>query len=189
MKSKIFLIIVLSTLYIFRLWQMSGCQSFNSFHLNPLTVKIAVESQRLIDDNTDKITPRIFHNKITTGVFENAKNLQTIFNPSFLVSVVNPAGLFIIVYLLINIPRVKSTFFPVHLAYIFISALFMTLINPKVGFYNFALALYTFSFWIIKFIEKRLALKILLLVLIIFSFWYYFLDWQMKTICNEIFFS
>lgn len=189
MKTKVLLILALTLLYGFRVWQMTGCQSFNSFRINPLTVKIAVESQRLIDTQSDAITPRIYHNKITTGIFENAKNFLAIFNLNLLIAILGPAGLFATIYLLANIKKGKNPLIWLHVVYIFLSSLALTIFDPKVGFYNFALSLYTFSFWLVFLPVKKTYVKIFLLILIIISFWYYSLDWQMKTICNEIFFS
>lgn len=189
MRKKIFIISALIVLFTFRVWQTSGCKSFNSFHINPLTVKIAIESQRLIDDKPNNVLSKFFHNKITTGIFENSKNLTEVFNPVLLISILSPIGVFLSVNIFTNFNRIKSRLFYLHVVYIFISSVLLTLINPKIAMYNFMLSFYTFTLWSVKLTSKSIKPVIFFLILLIISFWYYSLDWQMKSICNEIFFN
>jgi hypothetical protein len=154
-----------------------------------LTVKIAVESQRLIDNRPNSFSSKFFHNKITTGIFENSKNYISIFNPVLIISIVGPLGVFLLFNIFLNIKKITNVLFYIHLAYVFISSVLLVLTSPKIGFYNFAFSLYTFTFWSIKFVSKKTLLIIIFLMLLVISFWYYSLDWQMKPICNEIFFN
>lgn len=189
MKTKIFTISALILLFSFRIWQTSGCISFNSFHINPLTVKIAIESQRLTDDKPNDLTSKFFHNKISTGIFENSKNLITVSSPVLLISILSPIGIFLSIFIFANLKKIKSPLFYLHIAYILISSILLTLTSPKIAMYNFALSLYTFTFWSVKLTSGRIKPVIIFIILIIISFWYYSLDWQIKSICNEIFFN
>lgn len=114
---------------------------------------------------------------------------MAIFNPVLIISTIGPLGMFLIFNIFLNIKKIKNNLFYIHLAYVFTSSVLLVLINPKIGFYNFAFSLYTFTFWSIKFVSKKTLLIIIFLILIVISFWYYSLDWQMKLICNEIFFN
>lgn len=100
-----------------------------------------------------------------------------------------PVGIFLIIIILVNFNKIKSPLIYLHMAYIFISSILLTIINPKIGMYNFAFSLYSLVFWPVKLINKRTNLKMAFLILIVVSFLYYSLDWQMKPICNEIFFN
>lgn len=176
-------------MFSFRTWQTSGCISLNSFHINPLTVKIAIESQRLTDDKSNDLTSKFFHNKISTGIFEKSKNLITVFNPVLIISILSPIGVFLFINIFANLKKIKSPLIYLHIAYIFISSILLTLINPKIAMYNFALSLYTFTFWSVKLASGRIKPIIIFIILIIISFWYYSIDWQMKPVCNKIFFN
>lgn len=176
-------------MYSFRIWQSSGCLNINNFRINPLTVKIAIESQRLTDDKPNSFSSKFFHNKLTTGIFENSKNYISIFNPVLIISIIGPLGFFLLLTILINFKKITNNFFYIHLAFVCISSVLLVLISPKIGFYNFAVSLYTFTFWSLKFISNRNILLLIAIILALISFWYYSLDWQMKLICNEIFFN
>lgn len=189
MKTKIFILSTLILIFSFRIWQTTGCLSFNSFHINPLTVKIAIESQRLTDDKPNDLTSKFFHNKITTGIFENSKNLSTVFNPVLLISILSPIGIFLFIFIFANFKKFNRLLFYLHIAYILTSSVLLTLINPKIAMYNFALSLYTFTFWSAKLTSGRITPIIIFTILIIVSILYYSLDWQMKSICNEVFFN
>lgn len=176
-------------MFSFRTWQTSGCTSFNSFHINPLTVKIAVESQRQVDNEPGSVKSKFFHNKLATGIFENSKNLVAVFNPALIISILSPAGIFMGILTVVNFHKIKNPYLNLHVVYILISSVLLTLINPKIGIYNFMFSLCLFTFWSAKIISKLKPLVIFFLILIITSFWYYSLDWQMKPICNSIFFN
>lgn len=189
MSLKVTLALILIALFAFRLWQTTGCKNFNSFRLNPLAIKINVESQRNIDQKSSNLISKIFHNKVSTGLFEETKNYLSLFNPNLIISLVGPIGLISLILAIIRGLNKRNRAIFASLAYVFLSAFLATKLDPKQGILNFAFSLYLFCFWAISAFSASFKMMAVFIFLAIFSFWYFSFDWQMPLICNEIFFN
>lgn len=190
MKTKIFFIIVFAFVFGFRLWQTTGCQNFSNFYFNPLIIKIHVEEQRSLDLNINDASSRFFHNKASVGFFEFTKSYASVFNARHLLELLGPLGLVLIFLAIHNIFKKKKIVGFVHLTFILVCALLTILpINPKASFLLFALFLYSLLFWSIDFFIKNKKLTLFIIILIPITFWYFSFNWQMATVCNEIFFN
>src|SRR3989344_4368982 len=106
-KNKFIFILALVALFSFRIWQTTGCKQFKGFLLNPIDIKIAVESQVLEDRNLQRPISRFFHNKISAGVFEVAKSYTATIDTRFLISFLGPIGLLSVIIAVVKV--VKST--------------------------------------------------------------------------------
>lgn len=164
---------------------------FNGFYFNPLSVKINVESQISLDPPSQKAISKIFHNKIVTFPFEVLKSFAKTIDPGFLLGILGPAGFLLLILAPFEIFRGKKRKLgTIHLTLV-LAALIFSLgpISPKIAFWVISLSLYTFSFWGISAAVKNKYVSFLFVVLIFYSLWYFAINWQMPTLCNEIFFN
>lgn len=189
-KIKIFFIIVLVSLFSFRIWQTTGCKKFLSFYFNPLSIKVSVETNVNTDLGVDRNISRFFHNKATVGIFEFSKSLALTFRLRLLVEFLGPLGLILAIFALLAVFREKKYLVKFHFILILIVSFIATFIlSPKSSFFLLAISWYSFSLWGIElFIKSRLT-KTVFILLAILSFWYFLFSWQMNSICNEIFFN
>ena len=181
--------ILLIFLYGFRLWQTTGCRHFSGFYFNPDSIKINVETNSGLDINQDKTTARIFHNKLSAGTFELTKSYLATFDSRLILAILGPLG---VVLVLRSAVALTSSNLPVALHLLTIpltSALALTAIGPRLSFYLAASVWYSFSFWGLAYFAKTSLRFGLFLILMIATIWYFFFNWQMPAICNEIAFN
>lgn len=178
---------MLITVFLFRLWQTTGCQHFRGFYFNPLAIKINVESQTNLDDQ--RTIAKIFHNKVIVAPIEISKSFAQVIDPKVLLDLLGPAGLVFFMLALAQIAKTKNKLGFVHLTVVLIAAfLSLTAIAPKTAFFALSLSFYSFSLWGTRFkVSKHLSL--ILLGLIFLNLWYFAINWQMPSICDEIFFN
>ncbi|MBI2599054.1 hypothetical protein HYW40_02455 [Candidatus Curtissbacteria bacterium] len=186
-KIKKITAFLLITVFLFRLWQTTGCQHFRGFYFNPLAIKINVESQRDLD--SQRLVARIFHNKVIVAPIEISKSFAKVIDPQVLLDLLGPAGLVFLILALAQITKTRNRFGFTHLTVVLIAVFFsLTVVSPQTSFFAVALSLYSFSLWGIKFkVSKYLSL--LLIVLIFLNLWYFAINWQMPALCDEIFFN
>lgn len=177
-------------MFVFRLWQTTGCKTFISHYFDPIYLKINTEGQRGLDRDLDKIQSKFFHNKATAALFETPKSYLTYFEPAFLLEVLSPLGLLL---LMLSIKRgisKKDKKILAHFLLILASvALSISAYSPKNSFYVLSIILYTFTLWSVPYLAKSKIYVVLFLVLFAVSLMYFGYTWQLKTICNEIFFN
>ena len=188
-KNKFIFILALVALFSFRIWQTTGCKQFKGFLLNPIDIKIAVESQVLEDRNLQRPISRFFHNKISTGIFEVAKFYAATIDTRFLISFLGPIGLLSVIIAVVKVVKSSKTRDKLWLSPFLISLILISSANPKSSFYLIAIAWYLLSTQGISFFTKSNILKIIFTLLVPVTFWYFSFDWQMNSICNEIFFN
>ena len=189
-KIKIFFIIILVSLFVFRIWQTTGCKKFLSFYFNPLSIKVSVESNVNTDLGMDRNISRFFHNKATVGIFEFSKSFASTFQPRVLLEFLGPAGLILAIAAFLEVFKQKKYLRKFHFAVILIASFIaISTLNSKVSFFLLAISWYSFSLWGIDFFTKTKTAKIAFIILAVISFWYFIFDWQINTICNEIFFN
>lgn len=189
-KIKILFIIVLVSLFSFRIWQTTGCKKFLSFYFNPISIKISVETDVNTDLGVDRNISRFFHNKVTGGIFEFSKSLAMTFQPRLLVEFLGPLGLILVVTAFLEVFKKRQHLVKFHFILILIASFIAIFtLSPKASFFVLAISWYSFSLWGIElFIKSRLT-KTVFIILAVLSFWYFIFGWQMNTICNEIFFN
>ena len=177
-------------LFAFRIWQSSGCKSYAGFYFNPIAVRINVEEQRNLDKSTNRTLSKFFHNKASAFFWEVSKSYIFTTNPRFLLEILGPLGLFLAIASFANIVKTPKSKSALLLALIAISSLLLILpIDPKKTFYITAISWYIFSLLSASSFSKSSKLTGLFLLLLFLSFWYFAFSWQMKAICNEIFFN
>jgi len=176
-------------LYSFRLWQTTGCLHFAGFYFNPLSIKIDVE-QELSLDQPERRMGRVFHNKVIAAPFAISKSYAKVLDPKFLLDLMGLAGVLLLVLAITRIveTRNKKGFFHITLQaiLIFIS---LTHISPKTAFWLMSLGFYSLSLWGIRSVSKNKLIPFLFIILILLSLWYFAFNWQMRSICDEIFFN
>lgn len=187
MKSKtIILLIIVISLFAFRIWQTTGCRQFAGFYFNPISIKINVEEQTGLDGN--KTLARVFHNKITSGVWELSKAYTGTFESRRLLSILGPLGLILVIASAFGMTKVRKLL--THLAIVLASQLILLLsVPPKISYYISALAWYSFAIWGVGILTKTTTRRVVFIALALATFWYFSFDWQMPAICHEIFFN
>ena len=180
---------VLICLSSFRLWKTTGCKQFTSFYFNPISVKISVESQRTLDNQSFLAVSRIFHNKLNTTPFELTKAIAQALTPRFLIEILGPLGFMLTILAVLRIIKEKHKRALLHLLLV-ISASILAVLpgNPKNFFLIISLTWFSVTFWGLQFFSNTNKL-LLYFFLILLTFWYFNLSWQMPAICNEIFFN
>ena len=187
-KFRVLLVILVITVFAFRLWQTTGCKKFTDFHFQPISVKADVESAINVDSG-GKIVPRFFHNKITYGLFDFSKTYFLTLQPSYLLELLGPVGLVLSVLAVPKAVYFKSKILLFNLFMILLFSLFLiSSFNPKIAFYLLALSWYAFSINSLEKVTKK-NLLIFILILIPVTFLYYLYTWRMHLICNEILFN
>lgn len=189
-KIKILFIIVLVSLFSFRIWQTTGCKKFLSFYFNPISIKISVETDVNTDLGVDRNISRFFHNKVTGGIFGLSESLALTFQPRLLVEFLGPLSLILVVIAFLEVFKKRQYLVKFHFA-IVLTASFIAIstLNSKISFFLLAMSWYSFSLWGLVFFMKTKLVKIAFIFLAVLSFWYFIFGWQMNTICNEIFFN
>lgn len=182
-------ITVLVAVFSFRLWQTTGCKQFFSFYFNPDSIKIAVESQILEDRSLKRPVSRFFHNKISTGIFEIAKSYSATIDVRFLIAFLGPLGLLLVIIAVAKVVKSPKTRDKLWLLPFLISLILTSSANPKNSFYLTAISWYFLSFQGVSFFTKSNILKIIFILLIPATLLYFSFNWQMSSICNEIFFN
>src|SRR3989344_3324808 len=126
-KFRVLLVILVITVFAFRLWQTTGCKKFTDFHFQPISVKADVESAINVDSG-GKIVPRFFHNKITYGLFDFSKTYFLTLQPSYLLELLGPVGLVLSVLAGPKAVYFKSKILLVNLFMILLFSLFLIII-------------------------------------------------------------
>src|SRR3972149_11435702 len=85
--TKLLVVILVILIFLFRIWQSSGCREFSGFLFNPLSIKINVESQVASDFSLDRNISRFFHNKLTAGIFELTTSFTSTFDSPYLLQI------------------------------------------------------------------------------------------------------
>src|SRR3990167_727894 len=170
--TKLLVVILVILIFLFRIWQSSGCREFSGFLFNPLSIKINVESQVALDFSLNRNISRFFHNKVTVGVFELTKSLISTFDTRFLLEILGPLGLALVIFGLILLVAIFAIFSK----------------NPKVSFYVLAFSWYSFAIRGLDYFWLNAKSLMILITLFFLTFWYFTFSWQMPTICKEIFF-
>lgn len=187
-KTKFIFAFLLIGIFSFRFWQTSGCKNFRNFHLNPLEVKISVESQRTFDP-TNNLAAKLFHNKIADGFFITSQNYFQAFEPNLLISIVGFVGVFCMILMLTKIFRKTTLFAYLAAFYILVSSLALTVFDQRVSLYNFAVSLYLFSFTAIFYSKITLRFALIFIFLLILTILQFLYSWQLPQLCNEISFN
>ena len=187
--TKLLVVILVILIFLFRIWQSSGCREFSGFLFNPLSIKINVESQVALDFSLNRNISRFFHNKVTVGVFELTKSLISTFDTRFLLEILGPLGLTLVILVLVRIVREKKITEIAHFGLILVVAIFAIFSkNPKVSFYVLAFSWYSFAVRGVNYFWLNARSLMILIILFYLSFWYFIFSWQMPSICKEIFF-
>ena len=175
-------------IFAFRLWQTSGCKDFRNFHLNPLEVKITVESQRTFDSSSG-LAARIFHNKIIDGFFITSQNYFQAFEANLLISTAGLVGIFCMIWWMAKMFGKTAPFAHLTAVYVLVSSIALTIYDQKVSFYNFILSLYLFSLAAVFHSKITFRFALIFLFLLILTILQFLYSWQLPQICNEISFS
>ena len=179
-----------SNKFSFRIWQTTGCKQFSSFYFNPLSIKVSVESNVNTDFGMDRNISRFFHNKATVGIFEFSKNFASAFQPKLLMVILGPVGLILATAAFLKVFEKRRYLPKFHFAVILTTSLIaISTLNSKISFFLLAIFWYSFSLWGIDFFLKTKLAKIVFVLLAFLSLCYFIFDWQMKLICDEIFFN
>ena len=188
--KKILIVIFLIFIYLFRIWQTTGCRQFRGFYFNPLSIKINVESQIGTDININRNVSRFFHNKISAGIHEIVKSYALTLEPRLLLEILGPVGISLVAISIFCVFKNKAMLKFTHLLIVLATSFILILpVPPKTPFYLNAVAWYSFSFWGIGFFLKKGIFQILFITLLMMTFWYFSFSWQIPAICNEIFFN
>lgn len=185
-KLKKILLVILLAVYLFRLWQSTGCKDFSSFRFQKVSIIANVEGQ--VQQDSNRTTAKFFHNKITTGAIEISKSYAKIFEPRVLLEILGPFGITLVIIALYDLFKKKNKIVLLHLAaMLFASILSIFILSPKLSFWVIALIMQSFSFWGIRKISKSNVL--VFLILTVGTICYFAFSWQYQTLCNEIFFN
>ncbi len=183
-------IVLLIFLFAFRIWQSTGCLHFSGFYLNPLSIKINVESQRHLDIGTNQTISKSIHNKFSAGIFEVGKDYSGEFSPNYLLEILGPLGFALSVAGIAQLVKQKNKLMLLHLMLILIIAAAGLLpIDPKAAFYAFSLSVLSFPFWSVKSFTDTKVKFLIFVLLTMATVIYYMFAWQMQLSCNEIFFN
>lgn len=187
--KKLFLLLTIF-LFAFRLWQTTGCKKYAGFYFNPISVRINVEEQRNLDLGTSSSMSKLFHNKVSAFFWEASKSYLNTTSPRFLLDILGPLGLFLAISSFSNVVKKPKAIHTLSLILIGIASLLLILpIDPRKTFYVAAISWYSFSLFSTDTLVKSRKSILLFLFLLLVSFWYFAFSWQMKAICNEIFFN
>lgn len=185
---KFFLLLAVIT-FSARIWQSTGCLNFLPTYFDIQIVTIKVEEQVNLDWGIDRGVSRFFHNKASTGFFEAAKATSKFADPVFLLDILGPLGLVLIIFATSSLVKKFTPLLGAHFLLVLTSIILaMFSKNSKISFYTVSAALYSFSLWgTTTFKTNRLA-TFAFFALALVTLWYFALSWQMKAVCNEIFF-
>ncbi|OGD88718.1 hypothetical protein A3I53_03895 [Candidatus Curtissbacteria bacterium RIFCSPLOWO2_02_FULL_40_13b] len=189
-RTKFVLILLIVLIYAFRLWQTTGCKQFIDYSFIPLSVKINVESQTATDTGINRTVARFFHNKVSVGIYESSKTYLSTFSPKLLFETLGPVGVVLLIFGIYEISQKKSFLGVIHFLGVLTIPLFAIIFSfPKLEFYVLTLSRYSFSLWGINKAAKSTLHVSILLALVYLTFWYFIFNWQMKSVCNNIFFN
>lgn len=188
--KKVLLSMLLTFIFVFRIWQTTGCLSVFNFKFNPSSISTIVESQRLSDTNQSSLTSRIIHNKLTVAPSQLMLSLSSTLTPKFLIDLVGPLVLIsalIAIYLIIKTQNKGGLAFLVTLACFQVATTLF--INSKPAILILCALWFFLAFWSLDFYVKKTWMVTIFIFLWLYSFWFLFINWQMPQICNEIFFN
>ncbi len=189
-KIKLVLILLIVSVYAFRMWQTTGCKQFIDYSFIPLSVKINVESQTATDTDIERTVARFFHNKASAGLYEFGKSYLSTFTPKLLFETVGPVGVVLLILGIVEITRKKRFWSLVHfLTFLAVPLYAIIASSSKLEFYLLALSRYTFSLWGIGRLAKSAQSIFILVALSYLTIWYFIFNWQLKSVCNNIFFN
>gem|GEM_PF-6297292 len=119
-----------------------------------------------------------------------SKSLVKTIDPRFLQDVLGPAGFLLLILSSVEIFKGRRKLGFIHLSIILsILAFSQTAVSPKITFWLISLSLFSLSLWGIGMVAKNKYTSFFFLILIFYSLWYFAINWQMPTLCNEIFFN
>ncbi|MBI3282576.1 hypothetical protein HYZ70_00695 [Candidatus Curtissbacteria bacterium] len=186
---KIFLLLALAVFSV-RIWQSVGCRSFLPTKFDSQIIKIKVEEQVNVDQNLNRQVSRFFHNKVSAGFFEAAKATSRFADPAFLLDILGPLGLILTLLAAKRLVKKFTRAQGLSFLAVLISILFATATkNSRVSFYIVAGALYSFSLWGTTALKTNKLTIFVFFALALVTLWYFAISWQMKAVCNEIFFN
>lgn len=182
---------LLLTIFIFsaRIWQSTGCLNFLPTYFDTQIIKIKVEEQVNLDRGIARGVSRFFHNKASTGFFESTKAASKFADPIFLLDIMGPLGLVLIILATSSLVKKFTPLKGFHFLLV-LAAIILAMIskNSRDAFYTLALALYSFSLWGTTTLKTNRLATFAFFALALVTLWYFALSWQMKAVCNEIFF-
>lgn len=177
------------SLFVFRIWQSTGCASFRPFLFDNQRITTNVESSRQYENNPDGLISKAVHNKVTAAPYEFLLNLSSLFDPRYLLDLIGPLaliGALISIYCVIA-QRLKAGL--MFLAVLLIAQVWITLFtSSKTDMLILCLLWFLLSFWSLNFFVKSKKRFSVFVLLWLFSVWFFFISWQLPLICNEIFF-
>lgn len=182
-----FLILLTVFLSLFRFWQSTGCRSYlGKSDLMQSTI-LDVESQRIYDSNL--FGAKVFHNKVIAAPKVFVLEYTKYFEPKFLLDLVGPLGVFMSLVALSNVVKKKSKLGYFNFFIILLVVLCTWAIKAFLVFPLFVLSLASFSLFSIPTIIKRKQYLVLYFFLWVFTLWFFFVNWRLTSICNEILFK
>lgn len=186
---KIFLLLALAVFSV-RIWQSTGCLNFLPTKFDTQTVKIKVEEQVNVDQNLNREVSRFFHNKVSTGFFEAAKATSRFADPVFLLDILGPLGLILTLLAIKRLVKKFSRAQGLSFLAVLTSILFAAATsNAKAAYAAVSIALYGFSLWGTTTLKTNKLTIFAFFVLALVTLWYFAMSWQMKAVCNQIFFN
>lgn len=181
---------MLLSLILMRLWQSTGCVNYLPIKFDPQKIVINVETQRLYDENPNGLISKAVHNKLTATTHEFLLALAKTFDPSYLLSLIGPLGIVsgsYSIYLILKNRQKKATFFLLFV--ICAHILSILYLNPKTAMLILDFLWFLLSLWSIHYFIKEKRRVLFFIVLWLFSVWFFFINWQLPQICNEIIFK
>lgn len=184
------MLLLIISLFAFRLWQTTGCRKFVDFRFTSLSVKINVENQVSFDKQLNRNISRIFHNKAQAAIFEITKSYLQTLDPRLILQILGPVGTFLALVSTLKLAQKSHKAHLIHFGLILLSSLAaIILFNSKVAFYLIAFSWQSFSLWGLYFLKNTKINSVVIFLLILASVWYYALSWQLNSACYEIYFN
>ncbi len=189
-RKKTLLLTLLVSIFVFRIWQSTGCLSVFNYKFDPSSIPTIVESQRLSDTDQSSLSSRLIHNKLTVAPNQLLLSLSSTTTPKFLIDLISPLVLIsalIATYSIIKNKNKVGLFLLAALACFQVATTLFISSKPAI---LFLCALWFFlAIWSLDFYVKKTWRTIVFILLWLYSLWFLFINWQMPQICNEIFFN
>ncbi len=186
---QITIILFVVFLTTFRIWQSTGCSGFISHKFKFSDVITTVESQRIYDPNPQSLEAKIFSNKFVVVPRIFLMSYLNYFEPRYLLSLIGPLGLSMLlvsIWVVIQ-KRIKAGF--LHFFAVIAGILFSVYLTSRFNNLIILLCLESFSIWSVRFFSKNKKRFSVFVILFIVSLWFFFINWQMPGVCNEMFFK
>ena len=181
---------MLLSLMLIRIWQITGCVNYLPINFDLQKIVINVETQRLYDENPNGPVSKAVHNKLTAAPYEFLLALAITFNPAYLLSLIGPLGITSGLYSVFSITKnhsKKAYLFLISLSTAHIlSILYLT---PKTAMLTLGFLWFLLSLWSVDYFIKGKRRILLFTVLWLYSIWFFFINWELPQICNEIIFK